>query len=264
MITTDFGPGTPCWLELNTPDVAATADFYNRVFGWTLHDIGFDAGGYQSMSRDGRSAAAIGPLEHEEQRPGWTLIFACEDIEAAIEETERLGGSVYVEPFTIPSVGRMAVLTDSQGGVFAVWHGQKFAGFEVVNEPDSFGWAELWTPDAETSESFYAGVLGWQYEVLDQGERGRYAVARNAGAPKEESHGGIMQLGREYLTGTEGAPDWHPVFMVADCDESARLVRDSGGKVHMGPVDVPQTGRLANCADLVGGEFVLLTPSPTG
>lgn len=263
MITTDLGPGTPCWLELNTPDVAATADFYNRVFGWTLHDIGFDAGGYRSLSRGGKAAAAIGPLEHEEQRPGWTLLFACDDVEAVAEDAERLGGSVYVEPFTIPSVGRMAVILDPQGGVFAVWHRQGFAGFEVVNEPDSFGWAELWTPDAEASKSFYAEVFGWQYEVLDQGEGGRYAVARNADDPKEDSHGGITQPGREYLTGTEGAPDWHPVFMVADCDASARLVRDSGGQVHKGPTDVPHAGRSALCTDLVGGEFALLTPSPT-
>ncbi|WP_017615315.1 VOC family protein [Nocardiopsis salina] len=264
MITTDFRPGTPCWLELNTPDVVATADFYHRVFGWTLHEIGFDAGGYQFLRRGDSAAAAIGPLEHEEQRPGWTLIFAVGDIEDVIDETEGRGGSVYVEPFAVPPVGRMAFLMDSLGGVFGVWQGQEFGGFEVVNEPDSFGWAELWTPDAAVSMSFYSGVFGWQYEILDQGENGEYAVVHNAGTSVEESHSGIMELGREYLADTEGSPDWHPVFMVADCDASARLVRDSGGKIHMGPVDIPQAGRMAVCADLVGAEFVLLTPSPTG
>lgn len=36
MLTTDFPTGAPCWIDLGSPDIPATAEFYRKVFGWTF------------------------------------------------------------------------------------------------------------------------------------------------------------------------------------------------------------------------------------
>ena len=33
MLTTDFRTGSPCWIDLGSPDIPATATFYGTVFG---------------------------------------------------------------------------------------------------------------------------------------------------------------------------------------------------------------------------------------
>lgn len=40
MITTDFVPGSPCWLDLGAPDVRAAAAFYGTVLGWEYESMG--------------------------------------------------------------------------------------------------------------------------------------------------------------------------------------------------------------------------------
>lgn len=34
MLSTDYVPGAPNWVDLGTPDVDAAAAFYGAVFGW--------------------------------------------------------------------------------------------------------------------------------------------------------------------------------------------------------------------------------------
>ncbi len=50
----------------------------------------------------------------------WLAYFAVEDTDATVARAEELGGAVAAPAFDVPGVGRMAVLTDPQGAVFAV------------------------------------------------------------------------------------------------------------------------------------------------
>jgi len=36
---TPWAPGTPCWVDLMTPDQAAAREFYAALFGWQI-DVG--------------------------------------------------------------------------------------------------------------------------------------------------------------------------------------------------------------------------------
>src|SRR5699024_5680918 len=76
MITTDFRPGAPCWIELNTPDVPVSSEFYRKIFGWVTAPIEPVEAGYLMFYKDRRAVGAVGPLDHEQQRTAWTLFFA--------------------------------------------------------------------------------------------------------------------------------------------------------------------------------------------
>ena len=56
----------------------------------------------------------------EDVPPNWLVYFAVEDTDATVEKAKELGGRGGVRPFDIEGVGRISVLSDPNGAVFAV------------------------------------------------------------------------------------------------------------------------------------------------
>ncbi|MDB1087102.1 VOC family protein [Streptomyces sp. ACA25] len=262
MITTDFLPGSPCWLDLGAPDIDAATAFYGAVLGWEFESFGPEAGGFGVFRLDGKTVGAVGPLTEEGARSAWMLYFRTPDAEATAQQAERAGGTVRVGATDMDEWGRMAQLTDPQGGQFAVFELPTGEGLEAVDQPGSLCWTELYTTDADAAKKFYGSLLGWETEEMPlPGDAGTYSLVTPAGAGQERMHGGIMQLPAEHLAQAGGRPYWHPVFAVTDCDASVAAVTEHGGTVQMGPEDAEGVGRLAVCVDPAGADFVLLTPS---
>lgn len=259
MITTDFVTGSPCWIDLGTPDTDAAVAFYSAVFGWEYSLLGPEPGGYGAFRSDGRTVAAVGPLTEEGARPSWTVYFATPDAEDTASAVRRAGGTVRVEPGDVGGEGRLAQFTDPVGAEFAVWQPGETRGLDRVGEPGSLTWIELCTSDTATSAEFYRTLFGWATNDIPlPGGGGAYSLIlpRNGGA--EQAQGGIVQLDADSMR-AEGGPYWHPVFEVVDCDATIARVRDNGGRVRMGPEEAEGVGRLAVCLDGAGAEFVVLT-----
>ncbi|WP_329493151.1 VOC family protein [Kitasatospora herbaricolor] len=264
MITTDFVPGSPCWLDLGAPDVKATAGFYSAVFGWEFESYGEEAQGYGAFKLGGRTVGAIGRLTEEGARSAWMVYFRVADADATTRAVTEAGGAVRAEPFDIPDGGRIAQLTDPQGGQFAIWQpGGTGPALETVDATGSLSWIELYTTDSKAAQAFYGGVFGWTYQdqPLPGGDEGVYTLITPAGLPPERMHGGLMELPPQFLQATGGKAYWHPVFGTADCDASVAKVGGNGGSVQMGPENAEGVGRLAVCLDPNGADFVLLNPS---
>ncbi|MFJ4834958.1 VOC family protein [Streptomyces sp. NPDC088747] len=263
MITTDFEPGTPCWLDLGVPDVPAAAAFYGAVLGWDYESMGEAEEGEGGMFRkDGKIVAGLGKLTEEGARPAWMIYYSVADAAATTQAVERAGGTVRVAPMDLDGWGQMAQYTDPSGGQFAVWQPGKTKGVELVEQPGSLTWTELYTSDAAAAKEFYGGVLGWQFSDTQMpGDGGTYTLVTPAGLPEERMHGGIVELSTEDLALAGGRPYWHPVFAVTDCDAAVAKVSENGGSVQMGPADVEGVGRLAVCLDPSNADFVVLAPS---
>lgn len=264
MITTDFVPGSPCWLDLGVPDGTAAARFYGAVFGWEIEPWGTEspeAEGYGFLKLNGRTVGGLGPLTEEGARPAWMIYFHTPDVEATAEAVRRLGGTVRMDPMDVDDAGRMAQFTDPQGGEFAVWQPGKMPGLEVVSEPGSLAWTELYTSDTDAATAFYGELFGWTTSVhpLPAGD-GPYLMVTPPGVEDDRMHGGMMQLPPEHLTRNGGRAYWHPVFESTDCDATVAKVAEHGGRVVMGPEDAEMVGRLAVVLDPFGADFVVLTP----
>ncbi|MEV4561754.1 VOC family protein [Kitasatospora sp. NPDC049285] len=267
MITTDFVPGSPCWLDLGAPDVTAAADFYGAVLGWQFEPMEGSDGAFGLERSDGKAAAGIGLLTEEGARSAWMVYFLTPDVHETAATVMRAGGTVRVEPRDVEGWASMAQFTDPQGGQFAVWTPGTSSGLEAVDDPGGLCWTELYTTDSAAALAFYREVFGWQSEDMpmpgSDGTGGVYTIVTPAGQPKERMHGGVLQVPRDQLALSRGVPAWHPVFTVADCDAAVGTVRALGGEVAMGPEDAPDIGRMAVCVDGNGADFVLLTPPPT-
>ncbi|MEV6168989.1 VOC family protein [Streptomyces sp. NPDC051954] len=262
MITTDFVPGSPCWLDLGAPDVQAAEAFYGAVLGWDFESMGdgedMEGGMFRS---DGKIVAGLGKLTEEGARPAWMIYYCVADADATTQAVQRAGGTVRVAPMDLDEWGRMAQYSDPLGGQFAVWQPGTNKGVELVDVPGSLSWTELYTTDTASAKEFYGGVLGWRFSDMELPGGGTYSLITPAGLPEERMHGGLMELPKENLALTGGRPYWHPVFAVADCDAAVAKVTENGGSVQMGPDDAEGVGRLAVCLDPSGADFVVLAPA---
>ena len=96
-------PGTVCWVELGTTDIAAARSFYEALFGWSSIEAPMpDGTTYTMLQHDGHDAGGVYHLNDEQQAnhvpPHWMLYTAVEDADATTKAVQSNGGTVIVEP----------------------------------------------------------------------------------------------------------------------------------------------------------------------
>jgi predicted enzyme related to lactoylglutathione lyase len=115
--------GAFSWSELQTRDVAKAKGFYSAVFGWTTSAFQGGMGESTLFENEGQQIAGGMDMPGEvpkEVPPHWLPYFAVADTDAAVSTATAQGGNVLAPAMDVPEVGRIAVLTDPSGAVFAV------------------------------------------------------------------------------------------------------------------------------------------------
>ncbi|TIX38240.1 MAG: VOC family protein, partial [Mesorhizobium sp.] len=120
--------------------------------------------------------------------------------------------------------------------------------------PGHIGWHELYTTDWTAAFDFYAEQFGWtKAGDFDMGPAmGTYQVFAFGGEPV----GGMMNKPEQIPV-----PVWQFYFNVAAIDAAAKRVTDNGGKVIMGPMEVPGGDWIVQCTDPQGAHFALIAPA---
>ena len=261
---TSYAPGTPCWVDLATPDLDAAAGFYGELFGWKFRRSATDP--YEHISADDKDIGGIVAVDASQAiPPHWIGYVATDDIDATLAAVTRNGGKVYVPKTDIPRVGQFAVAADPQGAMFSPFH---YTG-EGADQPEpsgppgpyNFCWDELLSSDPAGAETFYRAVFGWEPEHLDMEKFGGYTLLRRPGVTDDtggdKSAGGLMKL-------PEGLPGsfWLTYIAVENCDATVDKAASLGGKVLMPGTDIPGIGRFAAFLDPQGAAFSVLEPAP--
>jgi len=116
-------PGTLCWADLSTPDQVGSAAFYSGLFGWTTMFSENDPSGYLHIKAGENFIGGIPParVRDPKTRPHWLAYFYVSDVDASAAKVKDLGGAVHLAPMNIPNAGRMAIVADPQGAVFAIF-----------------------------------------------------------------------------------------------------------------------------------------------
>jgi uncharacterized protein len=120
--TTQIPPsGGVTWNELISEDVEGSKTFYSELFGYTpkIQDMG--TGPYTILYVGDAMVAGI--LERPAEMPpitAWFIYFHAPDLDKALADVSRLGGQLFGEIIPIPGIGRVCMVSDSQGGVFGL------------------------------------------------------------------------------------------------------------------------------------------------
>ncbi|MER6478349.1 VOC family protein [Streptomyces filamentosus] len=260
MLGTQYTHGSPCWIDLGSPDPAAAADFYGTALGWEYRPAGGpETGGYGFFHQDGATVAALGPLTEDGAHSAWTVYFRSTDAATTQMVTAAEGGRVRVRAMDVMDAGRMAALTDPGGAEFAVWEAGSVRGLDRTSSPGTLVWVELHTSDPEAALGFYGSLFDWRSATMEAPGMTYRVVSTARGDQETAAFGGVAEL-----RGPGERSRWIPYFEVADVDATAEAVTGAGGTVLLPAADIPDVGRLAWFADPFGAEFAVLRPTPTG
>jgi uncharacterized protein len=245
-------PGTPCWVDLGTPDRDAAAAFYSGLFGWEMTDHGPDMGNYLTASVGEHAVAGIAPLpEDMRQLPAvWTTYLATEDLDATMELAAGAGGTTVMAAMDVPELGRSGLMTDPTGASFGLWQSRRHTGMQLTNEPGAVTWNECMSRDLEAAKQFYATVFDYGWFDMS-GDGFRYEAMMVDG----RSVAGLGALGDSVPA--EVTSHWATYFKVSDAMASAAKVVDLGGTVLREPWDTP-FGTMCTVADVSGAAFSVM------
>jgi predicted enzyme related to lactoylglutathione lyase len=253
-----YAPGTPCWIDLGTPDQDASGDFYGSLFGWKLQEDENteQTGGYRVATLKDKAVGGVMRLMQEGQPTAWMTYICVEDADATVARAKEAGGEVIVEPMTVLDYGRMAIVKDPTGAVFGIWQPGVNIGAGLVNEPGAFAWSEINTRDPDAARSFYGDVFGWSFEDTEFEGAGTYTLVKNDGT----SFGGLVDISGRVPE--DVPPHWLVYFGTDDADGAAAKATEMGGSVAVGPEDIPTVGRFAVLQDQFGAAFAVIAPDP--
>jgi uncharacterized protein len=246
--------GRFAWYELITTDVEAAKAFYTRVMGWGVLNASLPGGAYTLFTAGNDLVGGLMHLPEDASKasatPSWLGYVGVDDVDAAADRVENLGGAVHVPPTDIPDISRFAIFTDPQAARLAAIkrlnHGREQpAGLDA---PGRVGWHELLAADWQKALAFYGGLFGWQQADAEVGEMGTYQLFSAGG----QTIGGMLTK-----PATIPAPFWLYYFNVGDLDAAAQRVDAGGGEILAGPFEVPGGSWIVQCTDPQGAMFAL-------
>ena len=246
--TGQYTPGRWVWGDLVTSDVAAAADFYGKVFGWTFETYGGedDRETYTLVLSNG---LPIGGMVFDQRAKNgdvpsarWIGLVSVPDVAAAAAAVSANGGKVVVAPRSLGERGETAVFQDPEGVPFGAVRSKHGDPADYLGDVNEWAWLDLWTADVTRATDFYRAVVGYEvYPVqLHELRRGAHLVS-----------GGYARAGVMQKNDPRTSAVWLPYIRVMDAKLAAEAARAAGGKVLREPADV-------------GGAVVAVIADPTG
>ncbi len=250
--------GKHVWREHWSDNAEASRGWYAELLGWELKAGDMGDFEYWMFKAGGKALGGFSTLTADQKAmgapPHWLTYVSVDDVDACCARATDAGGKIYAPPFDLPEVGRMAVLADPAGAVFALFKGTT-SDPEFNAPPPPMGdiwWAELMTNDVAASRAFYGKTFGWQTETMPMGDAEYTVFLQGA----DGASAGCLALPAD----VKAPPHWALYFVVEDADAAAVRATASGGAVVVPPQDVPSVGRFAFLADPQGAVFGVIVP----
>lgn len=266
-----LAPGTPIWFDLPTPNREAGKEFYSALFGWDWHEFtSVPLGTYSLATMHGRDVAALMDEGHTMRAADspkmWRTFFWTDDLEAAAKRCEVAGGKIISQVNSHGDLGRSIECTTHEGVPFVMWSGRDALAGDATVDQGTPHWTEYYTRDVKGSNRFFGDVLGIQLNAMqlkmggasDETYTYHFMTVGNMSVANGEGIGGMIEMDDQW----EGVPNHMMVyFAVEDCDATAKLAADNGGRVCVPPTEIP-SGRFSVLEDPQGCTFSVLQSNP--
>ncbi len=249
------------WHELMTTDTKSAAGFFATVVGWKTKPHAQDPSYTLFVAKD-RPMAGLMLLPADAKAmgvpPNWVTYIGTPNVDDTARQAAALGGKILKQPADIPTVGRFAIIQDPQGAVFAAFTPAPAQGPPADAPPTvgDFSWHELATTDWRAALTFYQRLFGWEEtSSMDMGPgMGTYQMY----GWKGKALGGMFNKTAQM----PGPPSWLPYIKVTDSKRTAVTVKELGGRIVNGPMEVPGGDWIAQGMDLQGAMFAVHSAKP--
>ncbi len=244
------------WYELMTTDPAAATKFYESALGMSGADSGMPGMNYTIVSAGGAPIGGVMEIPAEAKKmgaqPTWMGYIGVPDVDGYAAKVEAAGGAIHHAPQDIPGVGRFAVVADPTGASFMLFKGSTDEAPPSAPEGTAghVGWHELHAGDGPAAFAFYSSLFGWtKDQAMDMGAMGVYQLFAAGG----NAIGGMMTKAPD-----TPEPHWLYYFNVDAVEPAMARVKQSGGQVLNGPMEVPGPMWIAQCRDPQGAMFAIV------
>ena len=248
------------WYELMTGDADGATRFYEAVVGWSVANPKADGFDYREIQAGSEYVGGMLPLTAEMRsggaRSGWLGYINVDEVDRTVDAVLTAGGKVYMPAHDMEGIGRFALVADPQGAPFYVMKpippkGQEGKSSEAFSPAvdGHCGWNELATSDPAAARSFYGDLFGWDSDdFMSMGEMGEYRFLDHDGT----RIGALCGL----MPGQQ--PRWRYYFKVPSIAAAKDIAEKEGGKIAMGPHEVPTGDWILIGFDPQGVEFALV------
>ena len=239
------------WFDLFTSDLAAVQPFYEALFGWSFHQTTAGEKQVLTITREGVPIANAVSVDRTRIKDGssrWLSYMSVHDVDQMLLRIEQHQGSVYMPTRDLPERGRLAVVMDPDGALFALL--TSVAG-DPPDEPykmNHFMGAEVWARSRPAAIGFYRTLVGYELELVDVGRDEPYPLLMAGNRPRA----GVVQIPWDDVE-----PNWLPYIAVADVDAVAGRVEPLGGRLLIEPDPEIRAGNVAIIADPSGAVFAV-------
>lgn len=242
------------WYELMTTDVAGASAFYTEVIGWRAREASTSNLPYTLLTSGDIEIGGLMGLPDEATKKGamprWMGYVGVNDVATVTDRIKRLGGTIHVPP-TETNIGRISVVADFERATLGLIEEAQPRGDLAtgdLDQPGRVGWRELLAADPDKAFAFYSELFGWQKSDAVVGAMDSYRLLSSG----EQMIGGIFaKRAREPFS------FWLYYFNVEDIDAATKRVKDAGGRVFEGPMEVPGDAWVARCVDPQGATFAI-------
>ena len=249
--------GKIIWHDLLTTDIEGSRKFYGGLFGWTFEEVpislGFGkSGNYLLIRHKGQliggmvDAKRLGTKVNNSQ---WVVLMSVDNVDIAAKSVVDAGGEIMTPPTDLNERGRIAVVRDNAGALFAILQTRDGDPLDTSAAFGSFMWDEVWVPDAVAAANFYQQIAPFQPASVDTADQSVYRGLSVDGHPRM----GILQEPIEAL-----APTWASYIRVEDMSVLDR-VNALGGQVLLPAEERNIGGQVALIAGPSGAGVVLQT-----
>jgi uncharacterized protein len=245
--------GKLIFVQLVTPDLAASKHFYAGLFGWTFRDLQAGSTKYAEAYLDGRPVAG---LIHRElpaggqRQPAWLSFFAAADVDAAKKVALQNGAKLLIEPHNVPDRGREAIFSDPQGAVFAILSSKSGDPSDTLAAPGDWIWSSLLTSDPDADAAFYQKLFGYEVFELPSDPGVEHLLL----ASEDYARASVNSLPGNR---SKSHPHWLNYVRVEDAEQMTAKVVALGGRVLVATHPDRHGGKISVVTDPQGAPFGL-------
>lgn len=237
------------WFDLFTKDLQSAIRFYEALLGWSFEDAASGNQRVKTIMYEGTPIGNAIQIRHEkgkEKESRWLSFMSVADVDRTAKLVEQNGGSIYMPPKDLPDRGRVAVVQDPEGALFAILTASEGDPPDRRYFPNRWIESELWTRHVDGALRFYKLIAGYKQEVKEMGGGSTYLLLTN-----NLARAGIVKIPWEGVK-----PNWIPYIGVKDIEAIVKKAENIGGKVLVA-LDANRKDDVAIIADPSGAVFAV-------